>query len=111
MRVPVVLVVDVRVGVVERLVGVTVPVSLSQQERDSGRHHGHRECVGPPEALARQEGRAQRTEDPAQSGPYWSLYGSLKAAELAARNSVVLHDLYFGNLAAGQRPAAALATM
>ncbi len=49
--------------------------------------------------------------DPAQSGAYWSLYGSLKAAELAARNSAVLHELYFGNLAAGQRPPAALATV
>jgi Fe-Mn family superoxide dismutase len=49
--------------------------------------------------------------DPAQSGAYWSLYGSLKAAELAARNSAVLHELYFGNLAAGRPPPAALATM
>ncbi|TAK33286.1 MAG: superoxide dismutase [Myxococcaceae bacterium] len=49
--------------------------------------------------------------DPAQSGPYWSLYGSLKAAELAARNSAVLHELYFGNLAAGQSPPGPLATM
>lgn len=46
--------------------------------------------------------------DPAQSGPYWSLYGSLKSAELAARNSAVLHELYFANLAAGQSPPAAL---
>ncbi|MBK8697329.1 MAG: hypothetical protein IPN17_34995 [Deltaproteobacteria bacterium] len=37
--------------------------------------------------------------DPVQSGAYWSLYGSLKAAELAARNSAVLHELYFANLA------------
>jgi Fe-Mn family superoxide dismutase len=37
--------------------------------------------------------------DPDQSGAYWSLYGSLKAAELAARNSVVLHEAYFANLA------------
>lgn len=49
--------------------------------------------------------------DPAQSGAYWSLYGSLKAAELAARNSAVLHELYFANLAPGQQPPAALATM
>ncbi len=49
--------------------------------------------------------------DPAQSGAYWSLYGSLKAAELAARNSAVLHELYFANLAAGQSPPAALVTM
>jgi Fe-Mn family superoxide dismutase len=49
--------------------------------------------------------------DPASSGPYWSLYGSLKSAELAARNSSLLHELYFANLAAGQAPPAALATM
>jgi Fe-Mn family superoxide dismutase len=49
--------------------------------------------------------------DPVQSGAYWSLYGSLKAAELAARNSAVLHELYFANLAPGQQPSAALATM
>lgn len=49
--------------------------------------------------------------DPAQSGAYWSLYGSLKAAELAARNSAVLHELYFANLAPGQQPPAALAAM
>jgi len=51
------------------------------------------------------------TSDPAQSGAYWSLYGTLKSAELAARNSAVLHELYFANLAAGQQPPAALATM
>lgn len=37
--------------------------------------------------------------DPDQAGGYWSLYGSLKSAELAARNSVLLHELYFANLA------------
>ncbi len=37
--------------------------------------------------------------DPDQAGGYWSLYGSLKAAELAARNSALLHELYFANLA------------
>ncbi len=37
--------------------------------------------------------------DPDQAGPYWSQYGSLKGAELAARNSAVLHELYFANLA------------
>ncbi|MBI5515299.1 MAG: superoxide dismutase [Deltaproteobacteria bacterium] len=36
--------------------------------------------------------------DPEQAGGYWSLYGSLKAAELAARNSALLHELYFANL-------------
>jgi Fe-Mn family superoxide dismutase len=49
--------------------------------------------------------------DPAQSGPYWSLYGSLKAAELSARNSALLHELYFANLAAGQQAPAPLAQM
>ncbi len=37
--------------------------------------------------------------DPAQSGGYWSLYGTLRAAELNARNSAMLHELYFANLA------------
>jgi Fe-Mn family superoxide dismutase len=49
--------------------------------------------------------------DPAQSGPYWSLYGSLKSAELAARNSSLLHELYFANLAPAQQPSAAIAQM
>lgn len=49
--------------------------------------------------------------DPAQGGPYWSLYGSLRAAELPARNSALLHELYFANLAAGTQPPAALGTL
>lgn len=49
--------------------------------------------------------------DPAQAGPYWSLYGSLRAAELAARNSAHLHELYFANLAAGQSPPAELVAL
>lgn len=40
--------------------------------------------------------------DPSRSGGYRSLYGSLRAAELAARNSALLHELYFANLARGQ---------
>ncbi len=39
------------------------------------------------------------TADPDQAGGYWSLYGSLRAAELSARNSALLHELYFANLA------------
>jgi len=61
-RVPVVFVVDVRVGVVERVVRVPVPVALAQQERDPSGHHRHREPVGPPEALAREDSRGQRAE-------------------------------------------------
>jgi Fe-Mn family superoxide dismutase len=49
--------------------------------------------------------------DPAQSGGYWSVYGTLRGAELAARNSALLHELYFANLAAGQQPPAPVATM
>jgi Fe-Mn family superoxide dismutase len=37
--------------------------------------------------------------DPDAAGGYWSLFGSLKGAELAARNSAYLHELYFANLA------------
>jgi len=37
--------------------------------------------------------------DPDAAGGYWSLFGSLKDAELAARNSAYLHELYFANLA------------
>jgi Fe-Mn family superoxide dismutase len=49
--------------------------------------------------------------DPDKSGPYWSEYGSLKAAEQTARNSALLHELYFANLGgAGVAPPAALAT-
>jgi Fe-Mn family superoxide dismutase len=51
------------------------------------------------------------TADPDKSGPYWSEYGSLKAAEHTARNSALLHELYFANLGgAGAAPPAALAT-
>lgn len=49
--------------------------------------------------------------DPAQSGGYWSLYGSLKGAELTARNSSLLHEMYFANLGAGQTAPEHLATM
>lgn len=49
--------------------------------------------------------------DPARSGGYWSLYGSLRTAELAARNSSLLHELFFANLGAGQQPSVPLATM
>jgi Fe-Mn family superoxide dismutase len=55
--------------------------------------------------------RQLTTADPTQSGPYWSLYGSLRSAELAACNSSLLHELYFANLAAGQQPPPALAQM
>ncbi|MFO0644914.1 MAG: Fe-Mn family superoxide dismutase [Polyangiales bacterium] len=44
--------------------------------------------------------RQLASADPDQSGGYWSLYGSLRAAELSARNSAHLHELYFSNLAA-----------
>lgn len=43
--------------------------------------------------------RQLASADPEQAGGYWSLYGSLKSAELAARNSALLHELYFANLA------------
>jgi Fe-Mn family superoxide dismutase len=49
--------------------------------------------------------------DPAQAGGYWSLYGSLRAAELPARNSSLLHELYFANLAAGTHAPPALGTL
>jgi Fe-Mn family superoxide dismutase len=49
--------------------------------------------------------------DPSQAGGYWSLYGSLKAAELAARNSSLLHELYFGNLAPHEQAPAPVAEM
>lgn len=51
------------------------------------------------------------TVDPERSGPLWSEYGTLKAGEAAARNSVLLHELYFANLGgAGMPPPATLAT-
>jgi Fe-Mn family superoxide dismutase len=49
--------------------------------------------------------------DPTHSGGYWSMYGSLKSAELAARNSSLLHEMYFANLAAGQQPPASVAQL
>lgn len=48
--------------------------------------------------------------DPDQAGGYWSLYGSLKAAELAARNSALLHEFYFANLAPPPAADAGVAT-
>lgn len=54
--------------------------------------------------------RQLASADPDQAGGYWSLYGSLKAAELAARNSAVLHELYFANLAAPPAADASVAT-
>jgi Fe-Mn family superoxide dismutase len=49
--------------------------------------------------------------DPDQSGSYWSEYGTLRGAEASARNSALLHELYFANLGgAGAEPPAALAT-
>src|SRR5438552_2367139 len=50
------------------------------------------------------------TADPDQAGAYWSLYGSLKSAELAARNSALLHELYFANLAPPPSADASVAT-
>lgn len=47
------------------------------------------------------------TSDTSQSGSYWSEYGTLKAGEAAARNSALLHELYFANLIGpGQTPPA-----
>ncbi|HZF47821.1 MAG TPA: Fe-Mn family superoxide dismutase [Polyangiaceae bacterium] len=49
--------------------------------------------------------------DPEKSGGYWSEFGTLKGAEAAARNSALLHELYFANLGgAGAAPPAALAS-
>ncbi len=43
-----------------------------------------------------------RQADPSQASSYWSRYGTLKAGEAAARNSALLHELYFGNLIGGK---------
>jgi Fe-Mn family superoxide dismutase len=53
--------------------------------------------------------RQLASADPDQAGGYWSLYGSLKSAELAARNSALLHELYFANLAPPAAPDAGVA--
>jgi Fe-Mn family superoxide dismutase len=51
-----------------------------------------------------------RAADPSQAGSYWSEYGTLKAGEAAARNSALLHELYFANLIGpGRRPPARIA--
>lgn len=51
-----------------------------------------------------------QTADVTQAGSYWSEYGTLKAGEAAARNSALLHELYFGNLIGpGKRPPAGIA--
>jgi Fe-Mn family superoxide dismutase len=47
--------------------------------------------------------------DPEKAGGYWSEFGTLKGAEAAARNSALLHELYFANLGGqGTPPPAAL---
>ncbi len=51
------------------------------------------------------------TADPAGAGGYWSMYGSLRSAELGARNSSLLHEMYFANLAAAQTQPLPLAQM
>ena len=38
------------------------------------------------------------------AGSYWSEYGTLKDGEAAARNSALLHELYFANLIGGASP-------
>ena len=49
--------------------------------------------------------------DPDKAGGYWSEYGTLKAAEATARNSALLHELYFANIGGGVvAPSASLAT-
>ncbi len=49
------------------------------------------------------------TSDTTEAGSYWSEYGTLKAGESAARNSALLHELYFANLIGpGQAPPTAL---
>jgi Fe-Mn family superoxide dismutase len=53
--------------------------------------------------------RQLASADPDQASGYWSLYGSLKGAELAARNSALLHELYFANLAPPAAPDAGVA--
>lgn len=53
--------------------------------------------------------RGLTSANPDDAGGYWSLYGSLKAAELAARNSALLHELYFANLAPPPPPDAGVA--
>lgn len=42
--------------------------------------------------------------DPKKAASYWSEYGTLKAGEAAARNSAVLHELYFANLSPKKNP-------
>ncbi len=44
------------------------------------------------------------TANASQAASYWSEYGTLKAGEAAARNSALLHELYFANLSAGTSP-------
>lgn len=51
------------------------------------------------------------SSDPDKAGGYWSEYGTLRGSEAAARNSALLHELYFANLGGGRAaPPAALGT-
>ena len=72
---------DLAARVEHRAAAVRARVAAGALRADAG--------VAPPQQLRR--GRAPLVgAHPAQSGAYLSLYGSLRAAELAARNSAVL---------------------
>ena len=45
-----------------------------------------------------------QTANASEAASYWSEYGTLKAGEAAARNSALLHELYFANLTGGGSP-------
>jgi Fe-Mn family superoxide dismutase len=47
---------------------------------------------------------ALAASDPDKAAGYWSEFGTLKSAEAAARNSALLHELYFANLGGAGAP-------
>lgn len=62
--------------------------------------HHQKNYAGAVKKLNLIRGKLQ-SADAESSGSYWSEFGTLKAGEAAARNSALLHELYFSNMIGG----------
>jgi Fe-Mn family superoxide dismutase len=85
------------------------PASLPGLSEKLLTEHHDKNYAGAVKKLNEVRGRLT-SADPDKAAGYWSEYGTLKAAEATARNSALLHELYFENLGGGGPPPAALAT-
>jgi Fe-Mn family superoxide dismutase len=62
--------------------------------------HHHKNYAGAVKKLNLIRGKLGGA-DVSKAGSYWSEYGTLKAGEAGARNSALLHELYFANMIGG----------